>query len=61
MPVVQAREAMERLQVGQTMELIATDPGSGVDMPAWAANTGHELVSSEHNGATFRFIIRRAR
>lgn len=60
-PVVEARKAISRLEVGQTMELIATDPGSRVDMAAWTANTGHELLNTEQDGNTFRFLIRRAR
>lgn len=59
MPVVKAREAIGRLEVGQTMELIATDPGSVVDMQAWTKNTRHELLSSSQDDGTFRFHIRR--
>ena len=60
-PVVEARKAVARLEIGQTMELIATDPGSRVDMVAWTANTGHELLASQADGGTYRFLIRRKR
>lgn len=61
MPVIEARNAVYSLEVGQTMVLIATDPGARVDMPAWAKNTGHELLSTAMDGATYRFLIRRTR
>ncbi len=40
MPVIRARQGTDALEVGQTVELIADDPGARVDMPAWAKNTG---------------------
>lgn len=61
MPIVQAKTGIEKVAVGQVMELIADDCGSKVDMPAWAANTGHELISTEEDGDTFRFLVRRTR
>jgi tRNA 2-thiouridine synthesizing protein A len=61
MPIVATRQAIDRIEVGQTMEVIATDPGSRVDIPAWAANTGHELLDTEQDDGTFRFRIRRTR
>lgn len=61
MPMVQAKTGIEKVAVGQVMELLADDVGSKTDMPAWANNTGHELISSEQDGDTFRFLVRRTR
>lgn len=61
MPVVEARKGVKSIEVGQTIELIATDPGIAVDMPAWAKNTGHEILSTTRDEQTFRFLIRRTR
>ncbi len=39
---------MNTLNPGETLEVIARDPGAAVDMPAWCRMTGHTLISSEH-------------
>ena len=61
MPIVSTRQAIEKVEVGQVLEVIATDPGSRVDIPAWAANTGHALLAAEENDAGFRFLVRRVK
>ena len=60
MPVVKTNKALKKLEVGQTLEMIATDPGSMPDMEAWARQTEHELVEAEDVGdGTFRFLIKK--
>jgi TusA-related sulfurtransferase len=46
--------------VGQTLEMVATDPGSMPDMKAWARQTEHELLEAQDMGnGTFRFLIKK--
>lgn len=60
MPVLKTKKAMKELQVGQILEVIATDPGSMKDMPSYCRTTGHELVSSEEQpDKTYRFLIKK--
>ena len=60
MPVVKTKKAINDLEVGQVLEMIATDPGSIPDMEAWAKQTQHELlVAEELDGGKFRFLIRK--
>lgn len=60
MPVVKTRRAIKQIEVGQILEMIATDPGAVPDMEAWQRQTHHELVSSEErDDGTFRFLIRK--
>lgn len=39
---------MKKLKPGETLEIIANDPGAPTDMPAWCRMTGHTLVSADH-------------
>lgn len=61
MPVIKAKKAIESLEVGQVLEVVATDPGSMADFRAWTKNTGHELVLAEDNGGVYRYQIRRSK
>lgn len=59
MPVIKAKKAIEQLQVGQVLEVVATDPGSMADFRAWTKNTGHELLMAEEDSGVFRYEIKR--
>ena len=61
MPVVKMAGAMKTIQVGQTVEAFATDPGVMADMPAWCRTTGNELVTIEKQDKQFRFVVRRTK
>ena len=46
--VLQLHGRMQELSPGQVLRLVALDPGSPADLPAWCRLTGHTLLSSEH-------------
>ena len=49
----------DRLQPGDLLEVVATDPGSVPDFRAWCANTRNELVEQTEDAGVFRFLIRK--
>lgn len=61
MPVLMTSKEMKKLQVGQTLKMTATDPGSKADMASWSRQTGHELLAAEEGSGVFVFYIRRAK
>ncbi|HXA43054.1 MAG TPA: sulfurtransferase TusA family protein [Candidatus Solibacter sp.] len=61
LPLVKARNEIELIEVGEILEIVATDPGTDHDFRAWCARKRHQLVSVEQlPGPEFRFLIRRA-
>ena len=44
-PIMKAFKAMAAMEVGETLEVVASDPAFGRDIRAWTARTGHELLS----------------
>jgi tRNA 2-thiouridine synthesizing protein A len=61
-PIVKTSQAIKQLKVGDTLEVLATDPGSRPDITAWVRMTGNELVDmTEQQGSpkVYRFQIRR--
>ena len=61
LPVVKTSQAIKKIEPGQVLELLATDPGVEPDMKAWTGRTGNELLSIGREGDVFHVLIRRAK
>lgn len=61
LPVVKTAQEIKRMEVGETLELIATDPGVEPDMKAWSSRTGNELIKIDRVGDVFHVYLRRLR
>ena len=59
MPVLMTAKGMKDLAVGEVMLVEATDAGSRSDIPAWATQTGNEIVESTEDGNVLKFYIRK--
>ena len=59
LPILKAKKALTELQSGQTLKVIATDPGSWRDFEAFARQTGNTLVSQEKTEANFVYVLQR--
>ena len=59
LPVYQAGLALGRLEPGQVLQVITTDPGSLEDIPALARQRGDELLSATDHGTSQRFWIKK--
>jgi tRNA 2-thiouridine synthesizing protein A len=60
LPVVKTAQAIKTIEVGQVLELLATDPGVEPDMKAWSSRTGNELLGIEKDGDVFHVFLRRS-
>ncbi len=60
MPIINTKRELATLAVGQVLEVLATDPGSKRDMPAFAKNTGNELLDATEEGQVFHYLIRKS-
>jgi tRNA 2-thiouridine synthesizing protein A len=61
MPIVKISKDIKEIEVGQVLEMLATDPGSKADMEAWVKQTGHELLDAKEEGGVFKFYVRRTK
>jgi len=50
LPVVMTSETMRKMEEGQVLKVIATDPGFEKDVWNWARQSGNELIKLEKNG-----------
>lgn len=60
MPILKARKALNGMQPGQRLEVLATDPGSVRDFQAFCRATGDVLLEHTAEGAVFRFLLSKA-
>ena len=59
LPILKAKKALAELLSGQTLKVVATDPGSIRDFQAFAKQTGNDLVDQQTAGADFIHVLKR--
>lgn len=60
LPILRAKKALAEVESGQTVKVLATDPGSVKDFQAFARQTGNDLLSqNETPERVFEFYLRR--
>ena len=60
LPILRTKKALKDLSAGDTLEILATDPGSVKDLQAFCTQTGNELMSSDEKDGEFQFVIRKS-
>jgi tRNA 2-thiouridine synthesizing protein A len=60
LPILKAKKALKDIPAGETLQVLATDPGSVKDFEAFCRATGNELVESREDGGVFVFLIKHA-
>ncbi len=60
-PLLRAKKAINKLDTGDVLEVLATDPGTVNDIAAFCRATGHELMTSTEDGGVFRFLVKAIR
>ncbi len=60
MPSVKTALALEQMELGQILEVITDDPVSKRDLPAWAQNTGNELLEIKEEDKAIKIYLRKA-
>ena len=60
MPVVKTKQAIDDLDGGDVLEVLATDSGSMSDIDGWADGTdGVSLLSQEEDGDLYRHYVQK--
>ncbi|MDF7807671.1 FAD-dependent oxidoreductase [Pontiellaceae bacterium B12219] len=56
-PIMQLSQAMDRIQHGDAVSILSTDPGFAADVPAWCHSTGNRLQSLEPADQGYHAIV----
>lgn len=60
-PVFRTKEEIDKLSVGQILEVVADDPAAEEDIKYWAKNAGQEILEVQVERGKIRFLIRKMR
>lgn len=60
-PVFRTRVELDKMNVGDILEMIADDPAAEEDIKSFTKRTGHELLKLSKEGDVRRFLIRKAK
>ena len=57
MPVLKTRQEMDKLAIGEILEVLADDSAAEEDLKAWAKRTGQKILKIEKTNEGWRFLI----
>lgn len=61
LPTVKSALALEQMAPGDVLELLADDPVTKRDLPAWCRGAGHVFLGIEEDKGFFHIYIQRGR
>jgi tRNA 2-thiouridine synthesizing protein A len=59
LPILRTKKALNDMQSGQVVRILATDPASVRDFQAFSRQTGNDLVEHGEADGAFWFLMRR--
>lgn len=60
LPILKTKKTLNAMHSGQTIRVLATDPGSVLDFKAFSAQTGNPLLESSEADGVYCFVIQKA-
>jgi tRNA 2-thiouridine synthesizing protein A len=59
LPILRAKKALNNMNSGQILHVVATDAGSIKDFEAFARQTGNELIEANEVDGEFMFLVKK--
>jgi tRNA 2-thiouridine synthesizing protein A len=60
-PVFRTRLELDKLAVGEVLEVFADDPAAEEDIKSLVKRIGYDLIELTKEGSVFRFLIRKTK
>ncbi|OIO55186.1 MAG: SirA family protein [Alphaproteobacteria bacterium CG_4_10_14_0_2_um_filter_63_37] len=57
LPVIRTQKRVKEMQPGSRLQILASDPGAAVDIPAWCRIHGHEVIEQQVDGRSVRIVV----
>ena len=61
MPVIELAKAIQTIEIGGCVRLLATDPAAKVDVPVWCRMQRQRLRSQQDADGAWAFVVERLR
>lgn len=59
LPLLKAKQALNKMDSGEVLQVVATDKGSWRDFEVFARQSGHELLSRSEESGIFRYCLKK--
>lgn len=59
LPLLKLKQGLAQIEMGDEVEVTATDVGSWRDIPAYIALTSHELLEQKQNETEYSYIVKK--
>jgi len=59
MPLLKAKRALNAMEIGQTLQILATDHTSRQDFITFSEQSGHQLISSSVSDGVYNHLLRK--
>lgn len=60
-PVMMLHKVIKEVEIGQIVEVIATDPSTLRDIPKFCLFLGHELIEQSETDDTYQFLVKKTK
>lgn len=60
LPLLKTQQALAKLSEGQVLEVWSTDPGTELNVRAWAQGSDYQVTSLPPQDGVYRFHVRRS-
>jgi tRNA 2-thiouridine synthesizing protein A len=61
MPILKTKKAIQEIEIGEILKVIATDVGTKKDFPAWSSRTGNEILELVEESDKLVWYIKRVK
>ena len=58
-PVLKTRQEMDKLAIGEILEVWADDPAAEEDIKAWAKHAGQKILAIERTDEGMKFLVQK--
>jgi len=59
MPVLKTKQEVDKLAIGEILEVLADDPAAEEDLKAWARRTEQKMLKIDKTNEGWRFLIQK--
>ena len=59
LPLLKAKQALNRLESGQVLSVVCTDPGSVRDFQVFSDQSGHQLLVSKEDAGNYYYELKK--